>query len=411
VNNIFQSKSLILRSITSRVSFVAGLVFLLSLVTTLPVQAQTYTVLYSFASSYSEWAIGPNSALIQDPAGNLYGTTLYGGSYGDSLSPLGYGTIFKLDPSGNAKVLHAFNTQVGKTDGAFPSSPVIRDAAGNLYGTTLYGGDPNCGCGTVYKLGAHGLTVLHAFTLGGFGAGNPTGGLFREPWGVIYGTASQVPGYAVDGTVFRLDTSNNYRVLHTFTGGADGQFPTGPLVGGKSAGIFYGVTAGTIFAIDATGNETVLYEFTGGTDGVLPAGLLLDAAKNLYGTAEYGGDPTCQCGVVFKLDALGQYSVLHTFTRVDGAFPAAPLVEDAAGNLYGTTTQGGASNFGVVFKVDTAGNYSVLYNFTGGADGATPNGLLLGTDGSLYGTAQAGGLFSNVCSSVSGCGVVFKLTL
>ena len=155
-----------------------------------------------------------------------------------------------------------------------------------------------------------------------------------------------------------------YTVLYSFTGGADGAYPYAGLLQDKACNL-YGTTAhgnvltcdaplgcGTVFKLDATGTETVLHRFTGGVDGEIPyAGLVQDKAGNLYGTTFYGG--ASNAGVVFKVDPTGTESVLHTFAGppTDGEIPYAGLVQDKAGNLYGTTFYGGASNVGVVFKL------------------------------------------------------------
>jgi uncharacterized repeat protein (TIGR03803 family) len=130
--------------------------------------------------------------------------------------------------------------------------------------------------------------------------------------------------------------------------------------------------------------------------------VIRDSAVNLYGTTTGGGTLTCDCGVVFKLDTTGTETVLHRFKGLDGANPQAGLTGDSAGNLYGTTLQGGASGFGVVFKLDTTGTETVLYSFTGGADGAAPEaGLIQDSAGNLYGTTYYGGIRNQ--------GVVFML--
>jgi len=148
---------------------------------------------------------------------------------------------------------------------------------------------------------------------------------------------------------------------------------------------------------------SVLYNFGGAADGGDPyAGLIRDASGNLYGTVGYGG--TAYAGGVYKVDALGNETMLYSFTGgADGAFPISTLARDSAGNLYGTTTQGGSGNVGVVFKVDPSGNETVLHNFTGGSDGVDPvGGLLLDAAGNLYGTTAQGGTYN--------CGILFKLT-
>jgi uncharacterized repeat protein (TIGR03803 family) len=252
----------------------------------------------------------------------------------------------------------------------------------------------------VYKVDPSGhAKVLHNFTNGADG-GNPYGGVILDSKGNMYGTASG-GGTANAGLVFKLDPSGNETVLYIFTGGADGDEPTGALLR-DSAGNLYGMTvqggaanSGTVFKLDPSGNETVLYSFTGGVDGGLPlGGLTRDSAGNLYGAAQAGGTSAAGAGVVFKLDTSGNETALYSFTGGDdGAFPGwVTPVRDSAGNLYGTTTSGGTAGQGVVFKVDPSGNETVLHSFTGGSDGGDPlAGLTVGPGGKLYGTTFFGG--------------------
>jgi uncharacterized repeat protein (TIGR03803 family) len=355
-------------------------------------QAQTFTVLYSFTGGAD--GAYPVTGLIRDAAGNLYGTTSRGGASA-------YGAVFKLDATGNETVLHSFNY----ADGAYPST-LIRDAAGNLYGTTNQGGAS--GWGAVFKLDATGkYEVLYDFTGGADGA-IPAEGLTRDPAGNLYGT-TDFGGASGFGTVFKLDATGEETVLHSFhhMGGAG---PSALIR--DAAGNLYGTTLfggayryGAVFKLDATGKYEVLYDFTAGADGAYPAaGLIRDAAGNLYGTTSSGG-PSAY-GTVFKLDTTGNETVLYDFTGVaDGRIPAAGLTRDPAGNLYGTTEAGGASGFGTVFKLplNTTGNETVLHSFTGGADGAYPRAdLIRDAAGNLYGTTEQGGAF--------GRGAVFKLT-
>jgi uncharacterized repeat protein (TIGR03803 family) len=224
----------------------------------------------------------------------------------------------------------------------------------------------------------------------------------------------------------------SFIVLHSFAGGpTDGGAPYAGLIR-DSAGNRYGTTqsggasnAGVVFRLSPAGTETVLHSFTyshsGEADGALPdAGLVRDGAGNLYGTTAAGG-AACHypgCGVVFKLSPTGTETVLYTFTGLaDGAGPVGGLLRDTAGNLYGTTSEGGAKSSacstqtcGVVFKLSPIGTYTVLHTFTGGADGANPTaGLILDTAGNLYGTTAKGGATST-CNLQNGCGVVFRLT-
>jgi uncharacterized repeat protein (TIGR03803 family) len=165
-------------------------------------------------------------------------------------------------------------------------------------------------------------------------------------------------------------------VLHNFIAAPNGELPTSGVIR-DSAGNLYGTAvaggafnSGVVFKLDKTGKQTVLYSFTGRNDGKEPhAGVIRDSVGNLYGTTRFGGE--FQAGVAYKLDTTGKETVLYSFTgRADGRGPLAGVVRDSAGNLYGTTNSGGASDFGAVFKVDTAGQETVLYSFTGGA---TPN--------------------------------------
>jgi uncharacterized repeat protein (TIGR03803 family) len=311
-------------------------------------QAQAFEILYTFTGTFTGGADGwgPNG-LIRDAAGNLYGTTQYGGN---SSCFGGCGTVFKLDTAGTETVLYTFT---GGTDGANPVASLIRDSAGNLYGTTYGGGASNLG--TVFKLDTTGTeTVLHSFTGAPDGA-NPTAALVRDAAGNLYGT--------------------------TFAGG---------LASGT----------GTVFKLDATGTETVLHTFSGyPTDGARPtAALIRDAAGNLYGTTSVGGASKFDGGTVFKLDTSGTETVLYSFCCI-GSGPTAGLLRDAAGNLYGTNP--GLNQFyGSVFKLDITGTVTGLHNFTG-SDGAHPTaGLVRDGAGNLYGTASGAGCRYGLCGTV-----------
>ena len=277
-------------------------------------QGLAYTVLYTFTGTDGS---GPYAGLIQDEKGNLYSTTWVGSDL-SGCSGFGYGcgVVFKVDPKGNETVLYTFT---GGVDGATPFSDVVRDEAGNLYGTTT------------------------------------------NFWG----------GSSPFGTVFKLDPAGKETVLYSFTGGADGNEPFSGLVR-DTDGNLYGTTAyggdlsacfgggcGVVFKLDPTDQETVLYTFTAGADGAYPLSsgdLVRDEAGNLYGTAASGGDLSAcvsgyGCGVVFKVDPTGKETVLYSFTGTpDGQAPEAGLLRDEEGNLYGTAEAGGASGHGAVFK-------------------------------------------------------------
>ncbi|HXM40528.1 MAG TPA: choice-of-anchor tandem repeat GloVer-containing protein [Bryobacteraceae bacterium] len=352
------------------------------------------TVLYSFGAN----GFYPLAGVVRDSAGNLYGTTFYGG-------PERAGVVYKLDPSGNETVLHNFT--VGP-DGGSPTAGVILDSAGNLYGTTFGGGPGGVyGAGVVFKLDTSGNeTVLYGFT-NGAGGGWPSAGVTRDSAGNLYGTTTE-GGPTSLGVVYQVGTTGNETVLYNFAEGTDGYSPAAGVIR-NSAGELYGTTlnggpanAGVVFSVDPTGHETVLYSFTGGNDGGLPyAGVILDSAGNLYGTTRAGG--TANAGVVFKLDAAGNETVLYSFTGLaDGGYPTASVILDSSGNLYGTASGGGEAGYGVVYELDATGHETVLYSFTGLADGAYPSaGVLLDPAGNLYGTTSFGG--------AAGAGVVFKL--
>jgi uncharacterized repeat protein (TIGR03803 family) len=328
----------------------------------------------------------PYGGLIVSGQGGLFGTTFDGGAAGQ-------GSVFKIDGASQETVLYTFQ---GGSDGANPYSGLISDTAGNLYGTTVNGGAN--GAGTVFKVDATGHeTILHSFNATQDNAANPYGGLTMDANGNLYGTT--VRGFGVNtGSVFKIDSSGNESILYTFSGGPNGGLPYSGLIL-DSAGNLYGTTsaggsnnAGVVYKLSPAGAETVLYSFRGGADGANPRSILtLDSAGNLYGTTVQGG--FSGAGVVFKIDPSSNESVLYNFTGgVDGANPYSGLLLDAAGHLYGTTSGGGAVNAGVVFKVSATGSETVLYSFTGGLNGANPySGLLAAPGGVLYGTTYGGG--------------------
>jgi uncharacterized repeat protein (TIGR03803 family) len=312
-------------------------------------------------------------------------------------------------------------------DGASPQSTLVLDSQGNLYGTTQQGGK-SCSCGTVFKVDTSGNeTVLYRFGTFRDGSGLPSAGLVRDALGNLYGT-TYLGGKLGFGSVFKLDTSGKQTVLHSFTGvGGDGAEPLAGLVRDK-LGNLYGTTyiggnlaclpptgCGTVFKVDTSGNETVLYSFNGAgvNDGAEPlAGLVEDERGTLYGTTQTGGNPECNCGTVFKVDASGKETVLYRFNNSTGADPRAPLLRHD-GNLYGTTFSGGAYGEGTAFRVDATGKERVLYSFVGtyggATDGANPMaGLVRDDQGNFYGTTQDGG---GPSPGKSGYGTVFKLTL
>jgi uncharacterized repeat protein (TIGR03803 family) len=395
------------------------------------------TILYNFTGG-PEGGL-PLAGLIWDASGNLYGTTA-----GDRTND--NGTVFELTPQNGGgwteNVLHEFSRH-GK-GGALPHAGLIFDDAGNLYGTTEDGG--HGGIGTAFKLSPGGgggwtETVLHVFHESGKDGNYLFGGLISDSQGNFYGTTDDVDDQ-YGGNVFELSPKAGggwkETVLHRFGRynqchcGTDGLSPGAGLVR-DAAGNLYGTTTrggtfgwGTVFELSPKAgggwNEAVLHSFNDvGTDGFFPvAGLLIDAAGNLYGTTT-GGGANGGGGTVFELtpQSGGNWTetVLHSFAGGpnDGADPAAGLIFDAAGNLYGTTFMGGSDTSGcqsdgcgTVFELtpQSGGNWTetVLHSFSDdGTDGTSPYAsLLLDAEGNLYGTTAAGG--------AQGYGTVFEVT-
>jgi uncharacterized repeat protein (TIGR03803 family) len=379
----------------------------LLLIAARPAQAQTETVLYNFTSGSD--GSHPESSLISDGAGNFYGTTLLGG-LGCPGNQFGCGTVFEISPNGsggwNQTVLHSFS---GPPDAANPFlAPVIFDKAGNLYGTTEFGGTYNWGA--VFELSPVGTswteTILYSFT-GGADGGHPATGLIIDPAGNLYGTTSE---YLAPGNVFELSPSGGGWTLQVIYA-----VPTAPGLTMDSAGNIYGATVSTVFELSPNGhggwNPTVLHTFTGApNDGANPWGTIaLDKAGNLYGTT-YGGG-AYNYGTVYKLSPVnGQWTeqILHSFMGgKDGANPfGAGVVLDAKGNIYGTTSLGGNYSHGTVFELAVHGKRpyreKVLWAFNG-TDGVNPYCIpVLDSAGNLYGTAASGGS--------GNAGVVFEVT-
>jgi len=388
----------------------------LTLLLTTAATAQSFQVLYTFTGAGGSF---PNGDLIRDGAGNLYGTAQFGGAKNQ-------GVIFKIDSAGNESVLYSFT---GGTDGGIPIGRVIANK-GSFYGMTASGGDPTCACGTVYQLDASGkLNVLHTFLGGTDGSQNqaqPELGLVVIN-GDFYGATSFGGVSGCDGTlgcgvIFQVTPAANETVLYRFTSQADGGFPQDLIR--DNAGNLYGATGGsymagnggTIFKIDTAGNLTTIYTFPEGAQGTSPRWRLLRSNSGVFhGVTQFGGNTTtctissAGCGVVYRLDAANTETVLHTFYQQanDGEEPSGALV-NVGNTFYGVTVYGGTINStctfgcGVIYRVNDSGKYSVLYRFTGASDGWAPSGgLIPDSSGNLYGTAQLGG---------NGEGVVYKIT-
>lgn len=327
------------------------------------------TVLYSF-DCYGTGK-NPYGGVTVDNAGNLYGTTVAGGSGGECTGD-GCGLVYELTKSGdtwNEIVLYNFT---GGDDGFGPGSAVVFDQAGNLYGTTPDGG-VNAE-GVVYQLSPNQQgwkqTVIHAFTGGDDGAVGSLGALLVDSRGALYGV-TELGGQYGAGVAFRLSPSGNnwnYTTMYAFQGLPDAGFPYGGLIA-DSRGRLYGTTyfggangLGSIFEIGAGATvrtpwkESVLYSFQGDTDASFPTStLVFDAAGNLYGTSSTGGNPSCDCGTIFKLTPRSggwDASVLHSFAgNGDGQSPSYGLTSDGKGNYFGVTPVGGLYRQGVVYQI------------------------------------------------------------
>jgi uncharacterized repeat protein (TIGR03803 family) len=395
-------------------------------------QAQTESVLLSFSGS---GGANPSSTLIFDSSGHLYGTTRAGGNLAD-CEGLGCGVVFKVTHTSGGTwketVIHNFT---GGRDGSTPQAGLVQDSAGNLYGTTEYGGgacsfEPTIKCGVAFELspgtgGGWKETVLHVFT-GGVDGGNPAGGLILDSAGNAYGVTNDggdasvcvVDGRTGCGVVFRLSplVGGGWKetVLYTFTDASDGANPAGNLTL-DATGNLYGVAGfgssgyGVVYELSPTSTapwtQSLLHTFTGAPDGAYPAaGLAFDPAGNLYGTTYSGGNGGgIGSGIVFQLSPSGgswSETILYNFDLVpNGASPLDGVTLDASGNLYGTTSGGGPSKheYGVVFEVSpgSGGTWTekTLYDFRAGTgDGQYPyGGLVLDAAGNLYGTTNAGG--------------------
>jgi uncharacterized repeat protein (TIGR03803 family) len=324
------------------------------------------TIVHDFNRSSAD-GDEPYGQLVFDAVGNLYGTTYYGGAYGE-------GVVYQLSPATvgwKQTILHTFVSD--SNDGANPQGGVILDSAGNVYGTTFVGGSNSQG--TIFELsptlaGGWKETILHNF--GGHDGAYPFTALTLGPNGSLYGTTVAGGPTEDAGVVFELSPKVGggwtYKLVHAFSfNTTDGCDPAAPVTF-DTAGNLYGTTSGCGSHIKgmafklipgSTGKwlEVSVHDFgEDSSDGQFPYfGLVFDAAGNLYGMTPYGG--VYQGGTVFKLTPDGRENwtetILHAFDNngIDGWGPSGTVVLDPAGNLYGTADQGGTYNDGIVFEV------------------------------------------------------------
>lgn len=418
------------------------------------------TVLHQFTGFGKDGVYPLSTPLVRDSSGNLYGTTSFGGAYG-------LGSIFALTPTGQVKVLHSFSGKDGFEPFGQLALDASGFLYGTTYtggATFVLGGQE--GYGTIFKLatsgaggkdGASRFTTLYSFTNAADG-GYPTSGVILDAAGNLYG-ATYNAGTTGGGTLYEFQpTAGQPTVLYNFgANSSDGGFSLGLAM--DAQGNIYGTDmlggpyssnclqqsyvldfgCGVVFKVDPSGNETLLHVFSGVSgDGGSPAGPpMLDSAGNLYGTTLVGGTGTCQsaafptggCGTVFKIDAKGNYTVPYSFpgTGGHGAGPVGNLVMDSKGGLYGATEDGGKGNCvsgqgfgnsggyysfypgcGVAFKL-SAGTETILHKFSGLRDGGNPeSGFIEDSTGNVYGTTYSGGDV-NRCEVPYGCGTVFVL--
>jgi uncharacterized repeat protein (TIGR03803 family) len=395
----------------------AGLGLILTLGGTAAAQASTTQIIYSFGGGTDGEYLDTDVAI--DGAGNLYGTSVLGGTFGG-------GTVWQLSPVGNGWVHTVLYSFTGGGDGGEPYKGVTLDGAGNLYGTAVTGGAGSCegGCGVVYKLAKSGDTwtqsVIHAFN-GADGSG-PGARVAVDNNDDLYG---MTPTGGADGvgTIYTLRPKANgswgFRVIHTFTGGADGSSGSAGKLILQGSRIYGAATtggsngSGTIFELTPSRvgewSFRTLYSFQGSPDGSFPYGaLLFDVAGNIFGTTYYGG--TAGLGTVYRLTRNGGNWSEHTLysfqSGQDGNSSISNLVADAVGNLYGTTSEGGLGN-GTIFELMPNGNgswtESLPHLFAGPPDGGFPYaGMVADGTSVFYGATVHGG--------ANGEGAIYRFT-
>jgi uncharacterized repeat protein (TIGR03803 family) len=383
-----------------------------------------YTTLYSFSGN------NPNG-LVEASDGNFYGTTLGGmffridtngtltnlytipetqyypdsqlvlasdGSfYGTTSGSLGDGEIFRITTNGDETEIYQFT---GGGDGSWVSA-LVQARDGYLYGTTDSGGEGNRG--TIFRIDTNGgpsaFTELDSFPSANTGefpdGAAPEAGLTQASGADLYGS-STYGGLDNCGTIFRLGTNGSFAVLYSFTNGNDGSGPSSLTQGSDNN--LYGTTPvggssakGTIFRVSTNGSLTTLYSFSGLSDGAIPLhGLMLATDGDLYGTASSGG--FSNYGTIFQFTTNSAFTLIYTFTNGDDGFDPVALAQASDGNLYGMAYKGGAGSNGTLFEVTTSGLFNVIHSFTGGVDGAEPSGAsLFAANGYVYGTTIYGG--------------------
>ena len=363
------------------------------------------SVLHWFSTNGLSGGKIPNG-LMAGSDGNLYGTAQTGSAAGSG----GPGTIFKVTTNGFLTTLISFTGTNGPASGFGPLAALVEDTNGNFYGSTVAGG--NNGFGNIFKLSpGNSFTNLYSFTGGNDGA-EPGSPLIIGQDGELYGVTTNGGAFG-KGNIFKLNPGGAFTNLYSFTGGLDGNAPSGALLPDAGGG-FYGLTfyggasaEGTIYKLTRNGTLTNLYSFTGGVDGFLPAGALVFGDDgNLYGVTEHNTiDHFLFYGTIFKSTTNGGFDTLYSLNAVtgDGARPVAGLIQGSDGNFYGTTYTGAYASNGSVFRITPSGAYTTLVIFDGFDDGAHPESSVVeGADGALYGTT--------VTNGPGGGGTIFRLS-
>jgi len=386
--------------------------------------AQTFTTLATFNGTDG---LDPGyGSLVQDSAGNFYGTTFSGGNattYCSDGQGYGCGTIFEITSTGTLITLYVFCSQINCNDGITPFGGLVKGANGNFYGTTNGGGTNFSG--TIFEITPAGvLTTFYNFCSQNNCADGefPYAGLVLGANGNFYGTTTFGGAHGA-GTIFGITPAGILTTLYNFcsqSNCSDGEFVLSPLLQAAN-GKLYGTTtqggaqgAGTVFAITAAGKLTTVHNFNY-KDGAYPYGGLVQTNNGSFlGTTVSGG--LRDDGTIFKMTATGKLATLYNFCVSAycryGAGPLAGLVRGANGNFYGTTSSGGASVLGTVFEITPAGKLTTLYSFCSKgscADGEYPTaGVVQAADGTLYGTTEQGGDLACAIGGY-GCGTVFSL--
>jgi uncharacterized repeat protein (TIGR03803 family) len=401
--------------------------------------AQTFQVPLTFHGTDGSTPMG---TLVQGTDGNLYGTTLYGGTNSVCLprtqppTPAGCGTIFQATPEGALSMLYSFCSLADCTDGDFPWAGLALGSNGNFYGTTSYGGGGD-GIGTVFQLVA-GQGLVSMANISNDNTISP---------GVVEGADGNIYGASNYGGAFQLTPTGALTTIYSFP---EGFVPTGSLVQGTDGNFYgtttsmvYGATGSSVFQLSPEppngcpsgsnpGNgwcETVLHSFCSlpaCADGLSPEGGLVEGSDgNFYGTTSSGGaNDSCSkeyetgCGTIFRITPGGVLTTLYSFCSLskcaDGAIPYGGLVLGSDGNFYGTTTYGGAGIYGLCdklrcgtfFRLTPGGSLTTLHSFCSSrycSDGGAPYAAVIeASGGTFYGTTALGGAYG------CGCGEVFS---